>query len=184
MARDIDWTEETAARLRALWDEKLSTAEIGRRMGMSKNAIIGKAHRLRLPPRASPILGKGAGTPRKPAVPRVRGPSLPPLPAAVASSVPAPKPLPAPTRPPAWAPEPRPQPATVFKPVANRNPCCWPFGDPGTRGYRTCDGPSMPGKPYCAEHASIAYVAPQTARGRPDGRALDRFFKRELTGTP
>ena len=183
MASDTDWTkEETVARLRALWAEGHSTAEIGRRMGTSKNAIVGKAHRLHLPPRASPIRAKGTGTPRKPAAPRVRGPSLPPLPAAAAGSVPSPTAPSAPARPSAPAPEP--QPATVFKPLAARHPCCWPFGEPGTREYRTCDGPSVPGKPYCAEHASIAYVAPQTARSRPDGRVLDRFFKRELTGTP
>ena len=184
MASAIDWTEKTVAHLRTLWAEGHSTAEIGRHMGTSKNAIIGKAHRLRLTPRLSPIRGAGTGTPRTPAVPRVRGPSLPPLPAAVASSAPSPKPLPAPSPARPSAPAPEPQPTTVFKPLANRNPCCWPFGEPGTREYRTCDGPSVPGKPYCAEHASVAYVAPQTARGPPDGRALDRFFKRELTGTP
>jgi len=182
MASDIDWTEEAVAHLRTLWAEGHSTAEIGRRMGTSKNAIIGKAHRLRLPLRGSPIREAGTGTPRKPAVPRVRGPSLPPLPASAAGSVPPQTAPSAPAR--LSAPAPEPQPATVFKPLAARHPCCWPFGEPGTREYRTCDGPSVPGKPYCAEHAGIAYVAPQTARGRPDGRVLDRFFKRELTGTP
>ncbi len=184
MASDTDWTEEAAAHLRTLWDEGHSTAEIGRRMGTSKNAIIGKAHRLRLPPRGSPIHRERTGTPRKPAARRVRRVSLPPLPAAVAGSVPSPTAPSAPARPSAPVPEPQPQPATVFRPLAARHPCCWPFGEPGTREYRTCDGPSLPDKPYCAEHASIAYVAPQTARGRPDGRVLDRFFKRELTGTP
>ena len=51
----MEWNEETIARLRALWAEGLSTAEIGRRMGISKNAVVGKAHRLNLPARASPI---------------------------------------------------------------------------------------------------------------------------------
>ncbi len=176
MASDTDWTEEAVARLRTLWTEGHSTAEIGRRMGTSKNAIIGKAHRLRLPPRPSPICESGTGTPRRPKPPRMRGPSLPPL-AAAASSVP---PL-APTRAAAPALVPAPRPATAFKPLTARNPCCWPFGEPGTREYRTCDGPSVPGKPYCAEHSSQAYVTPQSARDRPDGRALDRFFKRELT---
>lgn len=51
----MEWNEEVIARLRALWDEGLSTAEIGRRLGVSKNAVVGKAHRLGLPPRPSPI---------------------------------------------------------------------------------------------------------------------------------
>jgi len=42
----MEWAEETILRLRALWDEGLSTAEIGRRLGVSKNAVVGKAHRL------------------------------------------------------------------------------------------------------------------------------------------
>ncbi len=37
-------------------------------------------------------------------------------------------------------------------------PCCWPIGEPGTKGFRFCDAEAMPAKPYCAEHAQIAYV--------------------------
>ena len=51
----MEWAEETIVRLRALWDEGLSTAEIGRRLGVSKNAVVGKAHRLDLPARPWPI---------------------------------------------------------------------------------------------------------------------------------
>ena len=61
MASDFDWTADAVARLRAFWQDEHSTAEIGRRMGISKNAVVGKAHRLGLPPRPSPILGKGTG---------------------------------------------------------------------------------------------------------------------------
>jgi GcrA cell cycle regulator len=49
-----DWTLASIATLRQLWDAGLSTAEIGRRMGISKNAVVGKAHRLHLTPRAAP----------------------------------------------------------------------------------------------------------------------------------
>ncbi len=51
----MDWTEESITRLRSLWQDGLSTAEIGRRMQITKNAVVGKAHRLTLPPRPSPI---------------------------------------------------------------------------------------------------------------------------------
>jgi GcrA cell cycle regulator len=51
----MEWTAEAIERLKALWAEGLSTAEIGRRMGISKNAVVGKAHRLNLPARPSPI---------------------------------------------------------------------------------------------------------------------------------
>jgi len=51
------WPDETIARLRALWEEGLSENEIGRRLGKSKNAVVGKVHRLDPPvtPRPSPI---------------------------------------------------------------------------------------------------------------------------------
>src|ERR1700747_1127861 len=59
----MEWAEETILRLRSLWDEGLSTAEIGRRLGVTKNAVVGKAHRLALDPRPSPL--------KRPRAPRV-----------------------------------------------------------------------------------------------------------------
>lgn len=75
-----DWTPEITAALRTLWAEGHSTAEIGRRLGVSKNAVVGKAHRLDLPGRPSPI--RRDATRPAPSLPaaRVTGPTLPPLP--------------------------------------------------------------------------------------------------------
>lgn len=53
------WTPEMDARLEALWDEGLSTAQIGEIMGMSKNAVVGRSHRIFLKSRPSPIKGAG-----------------------------------------------------------------------------------------------------------------------------
>ena len=107
---EMEWAEETIVRLRTLWDEGLSTAEIGRRLGVTKNAIVGKAHRLDLPARPSPIRRDGSGgAPRRPRPPRVAGPTLPPLSSASSATGPgvgtmilprmavlAPKPVPLP----------------------------------------------------------------------------------------
>lgn len=54
-ARGSPWTPALEAQLRALWAEGLPTLEIGRRLGMGKNSILGKAHRLKLPGRTSPL---------------------------------------------------------------------------------------------------------------------------------
>lgn len=51
----MTWTPERIAQLKELWDKGESTAEIGRRLGISKNAVVGKAHRLSLSARPSPI---------------------------------------------------------------------------------------------------------------------------------
>ena len=57
--------------LRRLWDEGHATAEIGRRLRVSKNAVVGKAHRLDLEARPDPIRRSGR-TKQRP------DPSLPP----------------------------------------------------------------------------------------------------------
>lgn len=49
------WTEGEIVRLRYLWSTELSTAAIGRKMNRSKGSIVGKAHKLLLPGRPSPI---------------------------------------------------------------------------------------------------------------------------------
>jgi GcrA cell cycle regulator len=45
------WTPERIELMKSLWDEGVTTAEIGRRIGVSKNAVVGKVHRLGLVPR-------------------------------------------------------------------------------------------------------------------------------------
>lgn len=52
------WTEEMVEELKKLWDEGVTTGEIGRRLNISKNSIVGKVHRLGLSGRPSPIKKK------------------------------------------------------------------------------------------------------------------------------
>lgn len=175
----MDWTGEAIDQLRALWAEGHSTAEIGRRMGISKNAVVGKAHRLNLPARPSPIR-REPGAPR-PAQPRriaAPAPRTAPMPMrrlepGIGATL-APRPVPPLAAPGSYAPRPAqaigaPQPAPVAAPVlatavvrpfprASQRSCCWPMGEPGTAEFRFCGGEAIPTKPYCAEHAAIAYV--------------------------
>ena len=53
-----EWTPKRVSALIALWNEGLSTSEIGNRLGVTKNAVVGKVHRLGLPKRGSPIKQK------------------------------------------------------------------------------------------------------------------------------
>jgi GcrA cell cycle regulator len=153
----MDWTAEAIERLRALWAEGHSTAEIGRRMGISKNAVVGKAHRLDLPARPSPIRREAPGTaprnvarPPRPAVaPRMTLPQAAPLPVAA---------------PVAAAPVPPPVVVRPFQRFRAAKSCCWPIGEPGQPGFRFCTAEAMAGKPYCAEHAAIAYVKARDRR--------------------
>jgi GcrA cell cycle regulator len=155
----MDWTAEAIERLKALWTEGHSTAEIGRRMGISKNAVVGKAHRLNLSARPSPI--RRDATPRPAPAARPARPALVPMQRLVAVSPPRPAPAPAPA-PVAAAPVVRSFPAARSR-IGARS-CCWPLGEPGKPGFHFCGADPMAGKPYCTEHAAVAYVKPRDRR--------------------
>ena len=53
----VAWTPEAIATLTRLWDSGLTTGRIANVLGTSRNSIIGKARRLKLTPRPSPIIG-------------------------------------------------------------------------------------------------------------------------------
>jgi GcrA cell cycle regulator len=166
------WDEETIRHLRDLWTQGHSTAEIGRRLSVSKNAIVGKAHRLDLDARPSPIRREAAkpATERPPGCPRMAGSTLPPLASTSAppmtppsniqplraAPVASPRPVSA-----VPAADPAPRPVMPPAPIQARRSapsCCWPIGEPGTKTFRFCDDTSVPGKPYCDAHAKLAYV--------------------------
>ena len=154
----IDWTDQTVSILRALWDEGHSTAEIGRRMHTTKNAIVGKAHRLRLPSRQSPIrerlLTRAAPAPR-------RGPQAstlttsPPTRAAAPLSqqtaLPPSQPMAVPSKTRASSPP--------FA-LTLRGCCQWPLGEPGSPDFHLCEAPAVASRPYCEEHCRRAYARP------------------------
>ena len=63
MENNSVWDEQKLNKLKKLWDEGLPITKIGIEIGVSRNAIAGKAHRLGLPKRNSPI--SKSGDPRK-----------------------------------------------------------------------------------------------------------------------
>src|ERR1700753_3401408 len=140
----MEWADEVIIPLRELWDEAHSTAEIGRRMGISKNAVVGKAHRLDLPARPSPI--RTGSAPRPPRVPRPR-----PIPT-LADAMPLPclgeANIPPPVQPMARTAAPAP-PAAIAPRRIGSHACCWPIGEPGTPAFRFCDDPAPLDVPYC-----------------------------------
>ena len=63
MENNSVWSEGKLNKLKSLWDKGLPITKIGMELGVSRNAIAGKAHRLGLPKRNSPI--SKSGDPRK-----------------------------------------------------------------------------------------------------------------------
>lgn len=223
----MEWTDELIARLKELWEQGLSTAEIGRQLSITKNAVVGKAHRLGLPPRPSPIRNKAAAegtskpprtrasrvrkTDETPAEDAVEGetsavageaPAQPaekkasPAKTARAAAGKAEKPVGAKAAETAAGAEeamkgaasrkeaeseeddevetvsarpsapvsqrkvapPRRVRDTLDRPSRQGPTCQWPIGDPGTPDFHFCGATPLSGKPYCAEHAAVAYV--------------------------
>jgi len=153
MENRMEWTAKSIDQLRGLWTEGHSTAEIGRRMGVTKNAIVGKAHRLDLPARPSPIRKPNGGGASAAAVARrklIREAEAP------AKRMPA-QPQPAAT-PPAASAAPAASALVRQFPRASFRSCCWPIGEPGQREFRFCAAEAAPGRPYCDAHVAVAYV--------------------------
>ena len=49
------WTDEAVEELKKMWDKGMTTGQIAKVLGVTKNSIIGKVHRLCLTARPSPI---------------------------------------------------------------------------------------------------------------------------------
>ena len=56
----MGWSDESVEQLRQMWSEGLTANEIAKKLGVTKNAIVGKVHRLCLKARPSPIKSKNA----------------------------------------------------------------------------------------------------------------------------
>lgn len=148
------WPDERNAHLRRLWLQRspeLSASLIGVRMGVSKNAIVGKAHRLGLPSRPSPIQPPRVG-PKPASAPRAR-------PRGVVSPLPVGMGLTGGVALPAAEPPPPPPPVSIaeFRNREGRS-CCWPIGEPGTSAFHYCGaGLSTLKRSYCDEHHGISW---------------------------
>ena len=70
------WTRERDEELRRLWDQGLSTSRIGDRLGVTKNAVVGRAHRLNLPSRERVVTTRGVRPVPRKQIRQIRGISL------------------------------------------------------------------------------------------------------------
>ncbi|MBQ4084143.1 MAG: global cell cycle regulator GcrA-like protein [Alphaproteobacteria bacterium] len=142
------WTPEKVQELKKLWESGLSTGEIGRILGVSKNAIVGKVHRLALESRPSPILPAPKVEKVKKKVKRKRTPKKEKTEnegVAVETSSEKKK---------TSSPKKRKGVAlTDLTPTS----CRWPEGDPKDPDFSFCGKEVVPGKIYCAEHCAVAY---------------------------
>lgn len=140
----MSWTDDRVALLKKLWGEGKTAAEIAKELGgVTRNAVIGKAHRLKLSNRVSPIQQN-----KKPKATPVKKEKKANTNTAAAVKAPASIPQ-----------------EEVFTgetvSLADLGPgqCRWPHGDPRDDNFGFCGGRSVAGLPYCAEHSKLAYQA-------------------------
>ena len=151
----MSWTDERVELLKKLWTDGLSASQIAAELGgITRNAVIGKVHRLGLSGRAKSPSSSAART-RKPrshmmrvARPSMRGNT------ALATSYTYDHEV-----------EAEPEPIENIIPMGQRrtllelteNTCRWPIGDPSNAEFYFCGGPPLSGLPYCSFHSRVAY---------------------------
>ncbi len=142
----MTWTDERISELARLWESGHSASAIGRLLGVSKNAVVGKAHRMRLASRPSPIRQerRAPSHRRLPILTKPVDKSAPVVSAPIVEPVPEPRPV-------------------ITKDHRGPN-CLWPIGDPRQAGFHFCGASAVEGKPYCSDHCARAYIT-RPARG-------------------
>ncbi|MEL6277467.1 MAG: GcrA family cell cycle regulator [Pseudomonadota bacterium] len=175
----MSWTDERVEKLKELWAEGLTASQIAKALGgVSRNAVIGKVHRLGLSNRTQ--MGKTTTVEiNEPATPPKPEPTAP---RAVEPETPAPAPSARATAAEAEiAPEvveQAPNPLAVLAAEVERSArkltllelnertCKWPIGDPSTDDFYFCGLPCAPDKPYCEAHVAVAYQPMSSRRDR------------------
>src|SRR6516165_103260 len=167
----MSWTDERVELLRKLWLEGLSASQIANELanGLTRNAVIGKVHRLGLSGRVK--TNAAASIEEEPQQAQVKQPQRsadprPGVPPIIGNTALAFKPVPI------EAPAPLPSEDVVI-PLSERVTimelreamCRWPLGDPTLPEFRFCGARKPLGEgPYCAYHAGVAYQPQQDRR--------------------
>jgi len=165
----MSWTDDRVAKLSKLWADGLSASQIAAELGgVTRNAVIGKVHRLGLSGRAKP--SSGGAKPRRKPVSRSSGSNYQ-RPRATARSTDSSGPRMGSDV--AVAQRPKPV-EDLVAPVSKKLTlleltdftCKWPTGDPTRPGFSFCGHKSQDEKPYCAFHSKLAFQPPNERRRR------------------
>jgi len=156
----MSWTDERVELLKKLWQDGLSASQIAAELGgVTRNAVIGKVHRLGLSGRGQPTSSiKRQRRTHSTGIRRLRPVTVGNL--ALKNNL-------------DYLPEAELQPRkNVVVPIPlklsiyqlNEHTCKWPIGDPGQEEFHFCGHDSLESGPYCEYHAGVAYQAPEPRR--------------------
>ena len=176
----MSWTDERVETLKKMWSEGQSASQIAKELGgVTRNAVIGKVHRLGLSNRAgasAPPPEKKAAKPATPKPKRATKPEDKVIEVTVTPRkpiVPAGQPLP----PQPSANEISPEALATVREVEKgakkislmeltERTCKWPIGDPATDDFYFCGLAVKQGKPYCEAHVDVAFQPMSNRRNR------------------
>ena len=144
----MPWDDNNVSKLRELWDQGLPTAQIGKLIGFTKNAVVGKAHRIGLERRPSPIRRTAVKPDRK----KARSPIIPKLNFEVKKEEVKESLVHQQTF--------QPVVKNLFAKSVKRG-CEWPEGHPDESDFKFCGKKRFEDKPYCIDHCAVAYVIPE-----------------------
>ena len=162
----MSWTDDRIEELRRMWAEGLSASQIaGALGGVTRNAVIGKIHRLGLSGRvkASPRPATRTVQSKPVARQRTAAPRVMAVGSAAVKVVESAYDV---------APEPVieaqvvPLHTTVSLLDLSANRCRWPIGDPADAKFAFCGGRTEMGETYCKAHAEVAYPARRKSASR------------------
>ena len=173
----LSWTEDRVELLKKLWTEGLSASQIAGRLGsgVTRNAVIGKVHRLNLSGRAQQPRATQPRAPRKQREPSLAGARPAGMPSMPTAGNTAMKPMLRADVQPRQAALPEPQPVRLIDLAKggrvtilhlSDKTCKWPIGDPGSEEFCFCGHGPRASSPYCEYHARLAYQPPQDRRQR------------------
>lgn len=168
------WTEDRVEQLKKLWDAGLSATQVAAELGggLSRNAVIGKVHRLGLALRGKKFAGEKVAKERKVRREKVFKPRVVVKPeAGIVEEV----------LDPSFDPDnvsafdaAIPQEQRLGLQQLTDETCKWPVGDPQAPEFFFCGGHSLPGLPYCAPHSRAAFTPAHQARQNAHGRVRAR----------
>lgn len=159
------WTEDRVEVLKKLWAEGHSASQIAKQLGgVTRNAVIGKVHRLGLSGRATP----SRPVKRPPRLARPKPKVLPDGTVKVPASAKADQLRPGEKNAMLAALPPLEledgSAATIL--TIRDSMCKWPIGDPADPNFAFCGRKCAEGGPYCAEHAAVAFQPPKKRERR------------------
>lgn len=183
----MSWTDERVELLKKMWSEGQSASQIAKELGgITRNAVIGKIHRLGLSNRTSgssdakPSAKPATKTKAKAAPSRAAPASTDEVSASKPATPIRSKPVLVPGQP--LPPQPSaneisPEALATVRAVEKKSKkmslmeltertCKWPIGDPATNDFWFCGLSVQPGKPYCEAHVGVAFQPMSSRRDR------------------